>query len=72
MTITNDDGTPKPLSVGFAPATYRVPEGAAGTTTRVPLTIQLTEAQATAVVVNYATSNGTASAGSDYTAKSGG
>jgi chitinase len=71
VTITNDDGTPKPLSVGFAPATYRVPEGAAGTTTRVPLTIQLTEAQATAVVVNYATSNGTASAGSDYTAKSG-
>ena len=71
VTITNDDGTPKPLSVGFAPATYRVPEGAAGTTTLVPLTIQLTESQATDVVVSYATSNGTASAGSDYTATSG-
>lgn len=71
VTITNDDGPVIPPSVGFAPAAYRAVEGAAGVVTRVPLTVRLTKAQTKPVVVQYTTANVSASAGSDYTAKSG-
>jgi Calx-beta domain len=64
-TITNDDGGPK-LSVSVA----GVVEGNSGTT---PLgfTVTLTPASPIDVTVDYATVDGTASAGSDYVAASG-
>jgi hypothetical protein len=60
-------GAPLPtLSIGDA----SVSEGDSGTTT-LTFTASLSAAAASAVTVNYATANGTASAGSDYVAASG-
>jgi hypothetical protein len=64
VTITDDDAPP---SVAWTSASFTVGEGA-GTGLA---TAQLSAASAFTVTVNYATSNGTATAGSDYTARSG-
>ena len=61
-TITDDDATPS-----LAISDVSVNEGA-GTAT---FTVTLSAASGQSVTVNYGTSNGTASAGSDYTAASG-
>jgi hypothetical protein len=63
-TITNDDAAPT-LSVGDV----TLVEGNAGTTS-FTFTVSLSGASDAAVMVNYATSDGTALAGSDYTAAS--
>ena len=66
-TITNDDVAPVPsLSV----ANVSKAEGNSGTSNLV-FTVTLSQAAASSVTVNYATSNLTASAGSDYVATSG-
>ncbi|MGI9124765.1 MAG: Calx-beta domain-containing protein, partial [Mycobacterium sp.] len=62
--ITNDDGPA--ISIGNA----RVTEGNSGSKSAV-FTVSLSKASATPVSVKYATANGTATAGSDYTAASG-
>jgi len=63
LTIADDDGP----AASFSPGSYSVSEGAANVT----LTVTLSYASVQAVTVHYATSNGTATAGSDYTATSG-
>ncbi|HEY0170961.1 MAG TPA: Calx-beta domain-containing protein [Pyrinomonadaceae bacterium] len=63
--ITDDDGAPS-LTLGDATVT----EGHAGTTAAT-FTVTLLPASGQTVTVNYATANGTATAGSDYAAKSG-
>ncbi|HEV8251466.1 MAG TPA: Calx-beta domain-containing protein, partial [Gaiellaceae bacterium] len=67
VTITNDDAPPVTVSIQ---AGASVTEGNSGSKT-VTLTVTLSSATSSAVTVNYATANGTATAGSDYTAKSG-
>jgi VCBS repeat-containing protein len=64
VTITDDDG---PGTVQFSSSTYTVDESA-GTIT---ITVTRTGGDAAGVTVQYATSNGTAIAGSDYTTTSG-
>ena len=64
-TITNDDGT---LTLSIADTS--VVEGNAGTSP-LPFTVTLSRAYSSPVTVSYATSNGSATAGSDYTATSG-
>ena len=69
-TITNDDAavviTPPTVSVADATVT----EGNSGTRS-LAFTATLSKSSATAVTVRYATSNGTATAGQDFTAASG-
>ncbi len=64
-TITNDDANPA-ISINDASVT----EGDSGTAT-LTFTVSLDHASASTVTVNYATADGTATAGTDYTAKSG-
>ncbi len=64
LTILDNDGPP---ILRFENSSYSVSEGAGTATIRV----LRTGSAAGAVSVNYATSNGTATAGSDYTAASG-
>jgi hypothetical protein len=64
-TILNDDPTPS-ISIADASTT----EGDSGTK-KLNLKVTLSSASASAVTVNYATSDGTATAGSDYVAASG-
>ncbi|MCB0033572.1 MAG: DUF11 domain-containing protein, partial [Anaerolineales bacterium] len=59
-TINNDDAT----TVDFTKSSYTVSESAANGT----LTVQLSNPSAFTVQVDYASSNGTATAGADYTA----
>jgi hypothetical protein len=66
-TITNDDVAPLP-TVAINDVT--VTEGDAGTVAAV-FTLTLSNPSTQAVTVSYATANGTATAGSDYTATSG-
>jgi hypothetical protein len=63
LTITDDDNAPT-LSIADAQTTSE-----ASTSTN--LTVSLSAASAKAITVDWATSNGTATAGSDYTAASG-
>jgi uncharacterized repeat protein (TIGR01451 family) len=65
ITINNDDGAPT-LSIND----MTLAEGNAGVTNFV-FTVSLAGSTAQTVTVNYATANGTAIAGSDYTATSG-
>ncbi len=65
VTITNDDTS----NISFAAGTSSVSEGNSGTKTHT-VTVNRSDTNGTAAV-NYATSNGTATAGSDYTAASG-
>jgi hypothetical protein len=67
VTFTTSTTQPQPGSLQFGAPTYNVGE-AGGTAT---VTVTRTGGSAGAVSVNYATSNGTATAGSDYTAVSG-
>ncbi len=67
-TITNDDAAQTTPSISIANVSKA--EGNTGTT-NMTFTVSLSKAATTAVTVNYATSNGTASAGEDYTATSG-
>jgi hypothetical protein len=64
LTITDNEGVP---SVAFSSATYSAAENAGNAT----ITVSLSGASAQTITVNYATSNGNATAGSDYTAASG-
>jgi PKD repeat protein len=64
-TIRNDDAPPTVSVTGRTAA-----EGNAGTAS-LPFTVSLSNPSAFPVTVNYATANGTAIAGSDYTAASG-
>ena len=66
VTITNDD---VPV-VSISPVSVSVVEGSSGTTA-VTLTVGLSQAALGTVTVGYATANGSASAGLDYTATSG-
>lgn len=65
-TIVNDDSTPPSLFVNDV----SVAEGNAGTVNLV-FAVQLSTASGLTTTVNYATANGTAVAGADYTAASG-
>ncbi len=55
------------LALGFSAANYSVSEAAGAAT----ITVELTGVNAVPVTVNYATSNGTATAGLDYTTATG-
>ncbi|MCF8533937.1 MAG: cellulase family glycosylhydrolase [Reyranella sp.] len=68
-TITNDDVAPPPPSISIGDATFV--EGSAATPGHATFTVTLSAASASAVTVNFATENGTATAGSDYVAQSG-
>ena len=67
-TITDDDTAVSPPAVSIA--NVSVLESNSGTANAV-FTVSLSKAAASPVTVKYATSNGSASAGSDYTASSG-
>ncbi len=58
---------PAPPTVSFSASTFSVSEADASKT----ITVNLSRPATTTVTVNYATSNGTATAGSDYTATTG-
>src|SRR6185436_19528331 len=66
LTITSDD-VAQPGALQFSAASYAVSETQATAT----ITVTRTGGSDGTVAVNYATSNGTATAGSDYTAASG-
>jgi hypothetical protein len=64
LTINDNETQP---TVAFSSATYPVGENAGPAT----ITVDLSGASSQTITVNYATSNGSATAGSDYTAASG-
>jgi hypothetical protein len=64
VTIADDDDPP---TVGFDSSSYSVDEGAGQAT----ITVTLSAPSSREITAHYATSNGTATAGSDYTARSG-
>ncbi|MCX6049045.1 MAG: PKD domain-containing protein [Chloroflexi bacterium] len=64
LTVVDDDGSP---TIQFNSPTYTVNENAG----LVTITATLSVASSTSVTVNYASSNGSALAGSDYTAVAG-
>ena len=66
VTITNDDGQPS-LSIADASVT----EGAAATTSTAAFVVSLSQPSAQTITVSFATANGTATAGSDFTTASG-
>ena len=65
--VDSDPATPPALSVADA----AVAEPGAGQSATLDFVVTLSHAAAAAVTVNYATSNGTATAGADYTAATG-
>lgn len=65
-TITNDDA----ISISISPTTLSTTEGNSGST-NASYTVTLSGTPLNTVTVNYATADGTATAGSDYTSKSG-
>ncbi len=67
LTIVSDDIATQPGSLQLSAATYSVNENQGAAT----ITVTRTGGSDGAVSVSYATSNGTATAGSDYTATSG-
>ena len=67
MTIIDDDPPPQPGVLRFSSATYSVDEDGGS----VSITVTRTGGSDGAVSVRYATSNGTATAGSDYRSASG-
>jgi len=64
VTITDDEGTPE---LSFSAATSSVGEGAGS----VDFTVSMSVASASDVTVDFATADGTATTGADYTATSG-
>ncbi|MFM8599018.1 MAG: Calx-beta domain-containing protein, partial [Mycobacterium sp.] len=69
-TITNDDTAPVVSAPTLSIANVSVAEGNSGSTTA-RFTVSLSKAATSTVTVGYATANGTATAGQDYTAASG-
>jgi len=69
-TILDDDRVTPPPAPGVTIGNVMLNEGQSGTTTA-RFTVTLSAAASSPVSVVYATANGTATAGSDYTAKSG-
>jgi len=69
-TIQDDDGSAPPPLPGVSIADVSVTEGNTGTTTA-RFTVSLSAASSSPVIVAYETVNATATAGSDYTAKTG-
>ncbi|EHB45653.1 Chitinase [Mycolicibacterium rhodesiae JS60] len=69
-TITDDDDASIPQLPTVSIAGASVPEGNSGTTS-IPFTVTLSTASATAITLTYTTTNGSATAGQDYTAASG-
>jgi hypothetical protein len=69
-TIVNDDVQAAPPVVTISPANVAVTEGDAGPATA-RFTVSLSAPSQSAVTVNYATANGSATAGQDYTAAAG-
>jgi hypothetical protein len=69
LALTPDEVPAVPVvpAVQFSAATYQVAESA----TQATITVELTQTTSVTVTVAYATSDGTAEAGSDYTAASG-
>jgi hypothetical protein len=67
LTITNDDAAPIPGQFALGASTYAANENQ-GTVT---ITVTRSAGSTVAASVNYATANGTATAGQDYTAASG-
>ena len=67
-TIRNDDTAPVLPTLSIADASKA--EGASGTS-NMAFTVTLSKASTTSITVGYATANGTATAGSDYTATTG-
>ncbi|MGQ0583323.1 MAG: Calx-beta domain-containing protein [Reyranella sp.] len=69
-TITNDDAAPPPPpTISISDASFA--EGSAAAPGHAAFTVTLSAASASAVTVNFATANGTATAGTDYVAQSG-
>jgi Ca2+-binding RTX toxin-like protein len=68
-TLTIVDNDPQPI-ISISPATVSQNEGNSGTTAYI-FTVSLSNPSSQAITVNYATANGTATAGSDYVANSG-
>ena len=68
-TITNDDTSPLPI-ISLSPPNQSVTEGNSGTSV-IKMTATLSFAAASTITVNYATSDITATAGSDYVATNG-
>lgn len=69
-TITNDDAAPPPApTISIGDASFA--EGSAAAPGQATFTVTLSAASASAVTVNFATVNGTATAGSDYVAQTG-
>ncbi|MDE1569445.1 Calx-beta domain-containing protein [Aquabacter sp. P-9] len=68
-TIRNDDAAPVLPTLSIADASFA--EGSAGAPGKGTFVVTLSAASATPVTVKYATSDGTAVAGSDYTSKTG-
>lgn len=69
-TITDDDDASVPQLPTVSIAGASVPEGNSGTTS-IPFTVTLSKASDTAITLTYTTTNGSATAGQDYTAASG-
>lgn len=67
VSITDDEVAPIPGSLRFSSAAYSLGEGAGS----VALTVNRVSGSDGAVAVNFATSNGTATSGSDFTAQVG-
>src|SRR5262249_25405125 len=67
-TLPNDDSAPLP-ALSVSDATFA--EGSAGAPGQGTFTVSLSAAATSAVTVNFATADGTATAGSDYVARSG-
>ncbi len=68
-TIANDDVAPPPPTLGIGDATFA--EGDAAAPGQASFTVMLSAASASTVTVHYATTDGTATAGSDYVSQSG-
>ena len=68
VTILNDDVANVPGTLQFDPTSYTVAENGSGTAT---ITVTRIGGNQGAVTVDYATNDGTATAGSDYTATTG-
>ncbi len=69
-TITNDDATPVVTPPSISIGNTTVSEGNSGTSTAA-FAVNLSKAATTTVTVGYSTANGTATAGSDFTATAG-
>ncbi len=70
-TIVDDDDPTVPTVPSASISNASVSEGASGATTVLSFTVKLSQASTSTVTLNYATSDGSATAGQDYKANSG-